>query len=112
MAGPQNVPMGDMDESMNVPESVVPMETLVEEKNKAKYSKTKEFKEIRQYWEDRIKFFESYLPAGLETRWQVPSDDIAQQWVLANNIIAEVRAFLRQYDDAVEVVSNDPGRLS
>lgn len=99
----ENVIEGDSAPT-ELPKTIVSEELLNEEKRKAKYSKTKEFKEIVEYWTARKKFFQEYLPVGMEVRFQVPSKEIAQQWVLANNIINEINAFLLQYENATEVV--------
>jgi len=88
----------------DLPKTQISEELLTEEKNLAKYSKSKEFKEIREYWENRKTFFMSYTPSGSEIRFQVPNDDIAQMWVLANNMINEINAFLSRYDNAVDVM--------
>ncbi len=99
MSGPSNAIMGDLDEPTILPETVVPELELTAEKNRYKYSKSREFKDIKDYWEARRTFFEGYLPGGQEMRFTVPGKEVAQQWVLANNIIAEINAFLRAYEE-------------
>jgi hypothetical protein len=87
-----------------LPRTQVSEELLIQEKNRAKYSKSKEFKDIREYWEARKEFFKTYTPGGAEIRFQVPNDDIAQMWLLANNMINEIDVFLSTYVNAAEVV--------
>jgi hypothetical protein len=103
--GAQNAVTGD-EFGMDVPETLVDTPQLDEEARKAKYSKTKEFKEIRKYWEDRREFFKTYTPSGAEIRFQIPNEDIAQQWVLANNMITEIDCFLSQYSNAADALRN------
>lgn len=88
----------------DLPKTQVSPDMLIEERNRARYSKSKEFKDIREYWQARKEFFQTYTPSGAEVRFQVPNEDIAQMWVLANNLINEIDAFLARYDNAAEVV--------
>ena len=102
--GPQNGIVDNLPPELQTPQSNIDEKALNEEKNLAKYSKTKEFKAIKEYWEARIEFFQKFLPFGGEVRYQVPNDDIAQQWVLANNMINEIQVFLNRYENAKNVV--------
>lgn len=103
--GPQNV-IPDDNFGLELPTSQIDQPQLDEEVRKARYSKTKEFKEIKQYWEDRRSFFQSYTPGGAEIRFQIPDENVAQQWVLANNMINEIDAFLSRYSDAAKAVKD------
>ena len=49
MSGPDNIFIGDNDMGINLPEAVVNEDALVEEKKMARYSKTAEFKRIKQH---------------------------------------------------------------
>lgn len=102
---PDNAIIGDA-QGIDLPQALVNEQDLTKEKNMAKYSKSKEFQDIREYWEGRISFFQTFLPNGTEARFVVPDEKVAQQWVLASNIIVEIKAFLSQYDNAREIVEN------
>lgn len=99
--GPANGVMGD---STDLPVTTVPEIQLIEEKNLARFSKSKEFKKLKEYLEARIRFFQSYLPDGKEVRFQAPDGESVQKWLLANNIIAEFQAVINIYENASEVV--------
>ena len=62
--GPAHGIQGDLDEPTRLPETIVPEQDLTEEKNLAKYSQTKEFKRLKQFMEDRIKFYQHFMPDG------------------------------------------------
>lgn len=99
-----------------LPETRVEEEQLVNEKNMARFSKSKEFKALKEYMEARIDFFQQYLPdgnsinGGLDaTGKQVEHLDdatIASYWRAANLVIGEFRRVLDEYERASEVVKN------
>src|SRR3990167_5764607 len=98
-----NVIQGDS-YGTDLPKTQVDETLLNLEKNLAKYSKSKEFKALKEYLEDRIKFFESFLPDGKEVRWEVPSAELSMKLVVASNVINEFKAVLGRYEQASEVV--------
>jgi hypothetical protein len=87
----------------DLPKTEVSEDLLIQEKNLARYSKTKEFKTLKEYLEARIKFFSEFLPDGKEVRWLAESE-LGVKWVVANNIINEFKAVLNRYEQAAEVV--------
>jgi hypothetical protein len=89
----------------DLPKTQIDENLLNVEKNLAKYSKTKEFKALKEYLEARIKFFESFLPDGKEVRWSADSET-GLKWVVANNVINEFKAVLNRYEQAADVVKN------
>jgi len=80
-------------------------EVLVEEKKMAKYSKTKEFKRIKEHCEDRIKFYQQYLPNGSEVALDVRPT--AEDWAVANRVIGELKALMNMYQIASEAVKEN-----
>lgn len=103
--GPQNAVTGDSF-TTDLPETGAPLDELAVEKNMAKFSKTKEYKKLKEYLEARIKFFEAYLPDGKEVRWEA-DPEIGLKWIIANNIINEFKAVLNSYENAKEAVKNE-----
>lgn len=79
-------------------------ETLVEEKKMAKYSKTAEFKRIREHFEDRITFWQVMLPDGREVGDRIPTPE---EWLIANELIKEFRLVIQMYETSAEVVEAD-----
>lgn len=114
-SGAQNGITGD-DFGTELPESLVDEAALTEERNMAKFSKTKEYKVLRDYMERRIEFFQTYLPDGNSitgglnaNKEQVPYLDdatIASYWRAANIVIGEFKSVLQAYDNANEAVRN------
>ena len=107
MSGPTNAVMGDLDEPVNLPETTVPDEVLLEEQKLAKYSKTAEFKRLREFMEARIKFYQNYLPDGRPIKdVNLPNDVMATNWKAASIVVSEFTNILSEYDQAAEVVKD------
>ena len=106
MSGPANAVVGDQELPTNLPETTVPEETLIEEKKMATYSQTAEFKRLSEFMEDRIKFFQMFLPDGRLIKDIPTSEPLGENWRAANIVITEFRNVLDQYDRAREVVKN------
>lgn len=86
-----------------LPQTQVPDIDLEEEKKLAKFSKTAEFKRMKAYAEERIKFYQSQLPDGRNLT-DVDTNERAQLWVVSNAVIGEFKALLDRYEMAAEVV--------
>jgi hypothetical protein len=116
MSGPSNATIGDLDEPTNLPVTTVPEDILIEEKKLAKYSKTAEFRRLKEYMEGRIKFFQTYLPDGRAINGGMDKDGkptelvddalIATYWRAANIVIAEFQSVLNEYQNSQEVVDS------
>jgi len=113
--GAQNV-INDDSFGTELPKTLVDEVSLVEERNMAKFSKTREFKALKDYMENRIDFFQKYLPDGssvvggkdVEGKTVAPLDDatIAAYWRAANIVIGEFKGLLQMYENANEAVRN------
>jgi hypothetical protein len=101
---PQNNLIGDIT-GVELPHMNLEKEVLVEEKKMAKYSKTKEFKRIKEHCEDRIKFYQHYLPNGTEVALDVRPT--AEDWAVANRVIGELKALMNMYQIASEAVKEN-----
>jgi hypothetical protein len=91
------------DFGVDLPEMQVPEQDLTVEKNMAKFSKTAEFRKLKAHFEERIKFYQGYMPDG---RAVVESLPTPEQWVIANAIIGEFKAVLSVYEQAREAVED------
>lgn len=96
----QNAIMGDL--TLDLPRAAIEEETLVEERKMAKYSKSKEFKRIVAYVEERIAFYQNYLPNGMEVG--SGQEVTAEDWRVANRVIMELKVLIGQYETASEAV--------
>lgn len=102
MSGPQNGIMGE-EFGTEIPEMKVPEQDLTVERNMARFSKSDEFKRLKDYFEGRIKFYQSFLPNGEPIEATMPT---GADWVVANRIITEFNAVISVYEQANEAVEN------
>lgn len=76
---------------------------LAGERSMARFSKTKEYKALKEYMENRIDFFQKYLPDGRP----LTSDNVTDKdWIVANLVIGEFKNVLNAYEQAAEAVKN------
>lgn len=111
--GAQNAIIGDVGD---MPVTQVPEQVLNEEKNLARFSRSKEFKKLKDYLETRIVFFQKYLPNGASINGgtdargnplpHMGEADLVAHWKVANLVIGEFKALLDVYENANEVVKN------
>ncbi len=92
---PQNGIIGD-DYGTSLPEMVLPQEQLVAEKKMARFSRSAAYKELEEYLNKRIEFYQTYLPDGREV---VNAPD-PSNWVIANTIVREFKAIITTYQQA------------
>lgn len=95
--------IGDND-PIDLPQTTVDESALSEEKRKAKFSRTAEFKKLNEYIDQRISFYQKMLPDG-RVLTDVDTAERGQQWVISNAVIGELKALVDQYKYAQEVVS-------
>lgn len=101
----QNAIIGDAS-GIDLPESQIDPTLISDEKAKARFSKTKEFQKLKAYAEERIRFYETFLPNGEPV--QISSMNFQEKganWVVANAVIGEFKALIGEYETAAEVVN-------
>lgn len=81
----------------------VSAEELANEKHMATFASSKEFERLREYFEGRIAFYQSYLPDGRSIAGEVPTPE---QWAIANAVIGEFKLVISSYLQAAEAVKN------
>jgi len=81
---------------------------LAEEKRMAKFSKSKEFAELKEHLNSRVEFYQKFLPDGRPIT-ELPDEERAKMWVVANAIIGELNLIMMSYENAAEAV-NDSNR--
>jgi len=104
--GAQNGIIGN-DMGMDLPVTRMEEEDLSNERLMAKFSKTNEFKKLKEHIESRIAFYQTCLPNGSPIAQGRP---LAEDWRVANSIIGEFRAILLSYEAAKEAVENNVQR--
>ena len=95
-----NAIIGD-DYGTTLPETVVNEDSLLEEKKLARFSKTTEFKRLKGHLEERIVFYQQFLPSGQPV---VGASVTGEDWRIANAVITEFKAVLQAYEQAQEAV--------
>lgn len=96
---------GIIDEGLSqaLPEVDVDNEALALEKRMAKFAKSAEFKLLKDHLNNRIEFYQSFLPDGREVSKTIPTPE---QWTIANGIIGEMQAIIYSFEQAAEVVKD------
>lgn len=106
---PSNGIIGDSNLGIDLPEITLDEKDLKVEKEMANFSKSSEFKRIQKHCEERIKFYQTYLPNGAEIGLDVaPSPE---DWRVANRVIGELNLLINMYQTAVEAVEEANAEL-
>ena len=100
---PQYGVVGD-DYGTQLPETQVDQTALTELKHRAKFSKSKEFQELKQHCLDRIDFYQQFLPDGRSVLTDVPKPE---QWQAANIVIGEFKGLIAAYESAAEMLKDN-----
>lgn len=101
--GPQNAVMGDDAFGTELPQTDRHDEDLAEMQSAAKFSKTKEFKLLKEHLQGRMEFYQKYLPGG-QSVVDVDPKVAGAMWIAANAIIGECKAIIDAYEQAAQVV--------
>lgn len=102
--GPTNGIIGDSF-GIDLPQVNVDKASLDEEKAMARFSKSKEFKKLKEIMQARIDFYQKALPDGRPLT-AVEAKERAELWVIANAVIGEFNMVLSAYENAKEVTKN------
>lgn len=105
MAGAQNAIIGSDSFGTDLPQTQLEEENLVIEKNMAKFSKSKEFEKLKEHLEQRITYYQNFLPGGVPPE-NVPDEERGKYWAVSNMVIGELRAIIDAYEQAAQVVQN------
>ncbi len=98
--------IGDLDQ-IDLPMVNNDPQLLEEEQRKARFSKTKEFKELKDQIDRKIEFYSAYLPGGVSYEALLAVKDfeeIGKMTVLSSTIIGEFRQLIQTYETANEAV--------
>lgn len=100
----QNAIIGD-NYGIDIPDVSLDKDSLDEEKSMARFSKSKEFKKLKEIMQSRIDFYQKALPDGRPVS-AVDTAERAQMWVIANAVIGEFNMILQAYENAKEAVKD------
>ncbi len=95
---PQNILMGDIT-GVELPEKPVDETAVKELQNKAKYARSKEYKDLKQKADERVAFYQNYLPNGMPIGATTKAERDGK-WELANVVIAEFKALFSEHEGA------------
>lgn len=84
---------------IDLPQKPVDEIAINELRHKAKYSRSTEFKELREKAQARIEFYQKFLPNG-QLIGTVTREEMQGKWELANLLIAELRNLFDEYEGA------------
>lgn len=84
---------------VDLPRTELDEETTKEIQQAAKFAKSQDFKDLKAHLENRIAFYQTYLPDGRPVP-AVDADKLAPMWIAANVIIGECRAIINGYEQA------------
>jgi hypothetical protein len=104
MAGPQNAVMGDDNYGTDLPQTVIPDAELQEVKSMASYAKGKEFQRIKASFEQRIAYYQQFLPDGRPVK-EIDPELAGRMWPLANAIIGELQYVIGIYESAEDALN-------
>ena len=92
---------------IELPQAQLQEEIVNEAKGRARFSKTKEYQELKSLLEQRIDFYKKALPDGTTILQSDHSlEKLGEKWLVANTIVAELESIIQAYEDAVETVKN------
>jgi hypothetical protein len=100
----QNGIIGD-NYGIDLPEIEPDKAYLDEEKQMARFSKSKEFKKLKEIMQSRIDFYQQALPDGRPIT-AVDAAERANLWLNANCVIGEFNLVLNAYEQANEAVKD------
>jgi hypothetical protein len=89
--------------NFQIPKTEIDPSLLDEQQRMARYSKTAEFKKLKEHLEQRIAFYQTKLPNGSEINLLAANtQELGQQWIVSNAIIGEFKAIVAAYEMAAE----------
>ena len=99
--GAVNGVLGDESSIMELPQTEVDTQVMDELRKTAKFSKTREFQELKRYIQSKIVYYQSYLPGNVLPE-HVPSDERGKYWAIASIVVKELQGIINIYEQAAE----------
>lgn len=109
--GPANGIMGGDTNVTDMPQTQADDTAFAELQKTARFSKSAEFKELKEYMQKRMDYYKVYMPDG-KPIVTVDRDmsEIGYMWIIANGIIGEFQAVIDVYESAAEQVKDEATR--
>lgn len=99
---PSNGLIGD-NNPIDLPQKPVDDEAIAELRHKAKYTRSKEYKDLREKAQVRIDFYKKFLPNG-QLIGTASREEMQGKWELANLLIAEFEQLFGEHEIAEEIL--------
>lgn len=107
--GPQNAVVGNDSYGTEMPQTQTPENAMAEISKAAKFSKTREFQELKDYLQAKIKFYQSNLPGGTPIVHVDPAI-VGSSWTAADTIVREFQAIIDVYENAAQQLKDESAR--
>ena len=88
-----------------LPQTQVDPRQLEEEQKMARFSKSAEFKRLKGHLEQRIEFYQTFLPGG-DAVTAKNKTDLDGMWMVANSIVGELKSIIAAYEQAAEAAKD------
>ena|SRR5665213_1280062 len=99
----------DSEPNFDLPNDNLSQELAFAELQKtARFSKSAEYKELSDYWDKRIQFYQTWLPNGDPVEGEKMNNGLlGERWRVANAVIREFIAMKAVYETAAEAVKEE-----
>lgn len=104
---PKNAIIGDST-GVELPVQAHDNTAVQELQRKAKYSRSKEYKLLKEKADERIEFYKRFLPSG-QLVGTTSKAELAGRWELANILIAEFEQLFGEYENAEALLKEEFG---
>lgn len=110
MAGPVNAIVGNDSFGTDIPQTEVDDNSFKALINTAKFSKTAEFKQLKEHLESRMDFYKTYLPNGKPVVGEQNPQELGYLWLAANTVNGEFQMLIDVYENAAREVKDELAR--
>lgn len=97
---PDNILLGDTT-GIDLPEAAPDETALNELKHKAKYTRSKEYKDLKAKADLIIEKYQKFLPGNVEPEL-IPEQERAKYWAVASIVIKEINGLFSEHEGAQE----------
>jgi hypothetical protein len=104
--GPQNAIIGPDSFGLDIPQTEQNDEDLARLKKAARFSRSAEFKALKEHLEGRIEFYKHNLPGGQPVS-DIDPTVVGPMWIAADTIIRECEAIIAAYEQAAQAIKDD-----
>lgn len=105
--GPQNALIGDDNYGTTLPETqLAPQQDISAERKMARFSKTAEFKKLKQVLEARMDHYRQFAPGTNYIGYRdLPNSERGYRSLVADIVIEEFQGLINAYEQAIQIVN-------